>query len=165
MKRLLLPLIALMLSQAEMAAQVLQAEILIFSGRPNPTFIISDPAEIREILGAAAALPQKSALGAGDEAAEKSSLGYRGIVVTNLSATAPEVKSMVVSRTAVQITRTPAAAKPGNRTATSAAIGATIERRTDRSSALENRLLQTALKQKAIDPGLLAAITSQRGPD
>lgn len=162
MRIYLLTLFVLLLSCAEMTAQGLRAEIMIFSGRPNPVFTVTDPAEIRELLAIIKALPPRNAQLAKDDAPENSMLGYRGIAVENLSETTPELKSLVVSRNAVQITQDTTAIKPGAATTSAVASSANIERRIDTSSLLENRLLQLALKQKAIDPNLLVAINHQR---
>lgn len=171
MKTRFLSLFALVLSvsfsvaaEPTAPAESLQIEIMIFSGRPNPVFIVDDPAEIRDILGTVRSLPQTPAALAKDSSASAPVLGYRGITVRNLSRTASDVKSLVVNRSSVKVTRDNLASTKANSTTNAAAADnlAMTEIRTDSATSLENKLLELARRRGAIDPNLVAAINSQR---
>lgn len=133
----------------------MQVEILIFSGRPNPVFTLTDPTEIKEITALVSALPKAPAARA-TAGTTDSVLGYRGIAVENRSMIAPELGSLLVNRSQVQLTRK---AAPSAQTASATPVDAS-EVRLDGGAALENRLLTLARKHGAIDDALLSHITS-----
>lgn len=158
MKRLLLSVLALFLAAtaSTMAApeksppDQLVVEVLIFSGRPNPVFVVTDPREIRELTALAGALPARSPNSA-ERAAAPAQLGYRGIAVKNRSVANADVDSFVVHRSQVQVKRKFAAQAKST-------AEAAPEQRVDGNQALERRLLQLARAKGAIDDRLLAAI-------
>ena len=68
------------MSNAQLAPNALQVEVMIFSGRPNPVFTVTDPAEIREIMTLAANLPRPPALSASARlTTQPPILGYRTV--------------------------------------------------------------------------------------
>ena len=141
----------------------LQVEILIFSGRPNPVFTITDPAEIKEITALVNSLPKNSAAGAKALTDQPPALGYRGIAVGNLSKASPDLESFVVNRSNVQLNRKviPSAKISPSQTA-SAAPAETGELRVDGASILENRLLASARSRGVIDDALVSHIKNTK---
>ena len=156
---LLFTLGAVLRADSASKPDALRVEVRIFSGRPNPVFVITDPDEIRTILAQAAALPARSAVNA-EEGAKPRALGYTGIAITNLSTASSDVQSVLVHRTTVQVTRKKAG--PTKTPATAEASAAAQEVRLDSSAALENRLLGLAYGRGAIDSNLLAKINRQK---
>lgn len=125
--------------------ELLTVELLIFSGRPNPTFAVTDARVAREILATAMHLPADDAIEAGADALPESRLGYRGFMVRNHTAAFPDLGSFIAYRSAVELMG-PAGTK------------ADRARRLDTHAALENRLLAYAKKQRLLDDALLALI-------
>jgi hypothetical protein len=130
----------------------LRVEILVFSGRPNPVFTITDPIQIDGVIAAAEALPSSEA--ASSAAAERPVLGYRGIKVTNLSVDRSSVQAMQVNRTGVRIHRKSIASAKN----TAAASSSAPEARSDATGALEAQLLTLARDHGVVDDRLLAHI-------
>ena len=129
----------------------IQVEVLIFSGRPNPVFTITDPAEINEIMSLANNLPSP-AVGAANQKAAAPALGYRGIAVENLSTTLPDVQAFTVHRGHVQLHRKQnPQAKPAASDPASSGQATSTDARNDGSAALETRLLNLAHTRGAID--------------
>lgn len=128
----------------------LVVEVLVFSGRPNPVFVVSDPGEIARLAGQARGLPDRLTP-QGDNRPGAAVLGYRGIAVTNRSAHAADVESMLVRRSDVRITfRSQAGAKaPG-------------QLRFDAAEGLERSLLELARAHGAINDALLNEIQAHK---
>jgi hypothetical protein len=147
---------ALLNAQPSAATTGLRVEVMVFSGRPNPVFTITDPTQVREILNLA-----ETASGANPESsAVKQGLGYRGILVTNLSPDdTSDIQNIRVYRSAAGISRK-SATNPKNESGKSAA-NVTPETRSDNSKALEARLLAMAHSAGAIDQRLLNQITAK----
>lgn len=147
---------ALVNAQPSAATTGLRVEVVVFSGRPNPAFTITDPAQVREILNLA-----EAASGANTEgSAVKQGLGYRGIVVTNLSPDdTSDIQNIRVYRSAAEIRRK-SATNPKNEAGKSA-VNVTPEARRENSKALEARLLAMAHSTGAIDQRLLNQITAK----
>lgn len=147
---------ALLNAQPSAATTGLRVEVMVFSGRPNPVFTITDPAQVREVLNLA-----EAASGANPEgSAVKQGLGYRGILVTHLSPDdTSDIQAIRVYRSAAGIRRKPAT-NPKNEPGKSAA-SVTPEARSDHSKALEARLLAMAHSAGAIDQRLLNQITAK----
>jgi hypothetical protein len=61
----------------------LQVQWIIFSGRPDPTFAVTDPVAIREVVTMVDALPRHPTLRDNDTAI-RPQLGYRGFRITGL---------------------------------------------------------------------------------
>jgi hypothetical protein len=72
--------------RTSMAQQNLQEGLVVtvevFSGRPNPSFMITDPSEIIRLRENLVKLPALAT--AGGDFSEFGRLGYRGIIITNL---------------------------------------------------------------------------------
>lgn len=143
-------------SQPVRDTNALQVEIMIFSGRPNPVFTVTNPAEIREIMSLVNGLPRPSSYATGS-AASPSGLGYQGIVVRNRSNVGSELESFVVNRANVQFTRSQALGSKGKATDN---VLAAPEARVDSSAALERRLVALAQSKGVIDEALVAHINS-----
>ena len=156
---LLLVFASPMFAQALPTINALDVEILIYSGRPNPKFTVTDPAEIREIMGLVTGLPQPSSSATKGAETPSGGLGYQGIVVRNRSKVGAEVQSFTTRRSAVQLVRggTPAITTSA---AGAAAQPAAPEARVDSSSAIERRLLTLAQTRGVIDNVVLAHINS-----
>ena len=127
----------------------LKVEVLVFSGRPNPTFEITDPAEIKEITALLNALPRNAA--AQENAGETPVLGYRGIAVENTSSASAELRSFLVRRSNVQVSRGILTKSADGQ---ARVAGAELEVRNDGSSSLEKRLLGIAQSRGAITADL-----------
>jgi hypothetical protein len=155
MKKFALSLAALLVMvspamSAEKTPEALQVEILIFSGRPNPVFVVSDPAEIREIITLADSLPASGPA----SKTNQSKLGYTGIVVENLSTTRPDVQRFKVGHGEIDVVRKTNAATPKDAMADAAQAKA----RADGANSLETRLLSLARSKGAIDDRLVEHI-------
>jgi hypothetical protein len=144
---------ALTAAQAQ-PVKSLKVELLIFSGRPNPTYVITDQNEINEILGTAKSLPQNDQLKAGDSGLPEPKLGYQGFKVTNLSDDSTEIKSFQVHGSAVQL-----AVVSG--TAGKKAM-AQQSPRVDRGNALESKLLSHGKEKGVIDDKLIELIEANK---
>jgi hypothetical protein len=140
---------------ADQKPEALQVEVLIFSGRPNPVFIVSDPAEIREIVSLAESLP-----GSPEAKASHPILGYNGIVVENLSTTLPDVQQFKVGRGDIDIVRKPGA--QSRKAAPTATDASQAKVRRDGANSLETRLLSLARSKGAIDDRLLEHINRSK---
>ncbi|MFT3870317.1 MAG: hypothetical protein QM715_17855 [Nibricoccus sp.] len=157
MKKLFFSLFLIVSALPTMNAQnsaspaALRVEILVFSGRPNPVFTLTDPAQIDNILATAEALPSSQA--ASSTATERPTLGYTGIRVTNLSVNRASIQDMQVGRAGVRINRKPAALGKA-----AAARVNPPEVRNDATGALETQLLALARDHGAIDDHLLARL-------
>ena len=132
----------------------LRIELKLFSGRPNPTFDVTNPDEIKQIMQLTQALPKNTALAA---SAEVSKLGYTGIVIANDSSISPELESVTVNHNNVQV----------NINSTKAAGGLSVvssgrQVREDAGWALENYLLQLARTRGVIDDNLVQVIKRTR---
>jgi hypothetical protein len=137
---------------------VLKVELLVYSGRPNPTFLITDQKEIREIMGLANSLPHKQDLKQGESAMPHPKLGYQGFIVTNATAISPEIKSFAVNGSAVQLSLAPAA--------TSAMAGGqgalTHAAKVDAGNSLESKLLSQVTSQGIVDEKTLEFIENSK---
>lgn len=132
----------------------LKVELLIFSGRPNPSFVITDQNEINNILGTAKNLPQNDQLKAGKSALPESKLGYQGFKVTNLSDDSTEVESFRVHGSAVQLAVVSSAADKKAVVQQSA--------RLDHGNSLESKLLSHGKETGVIDEKLLELIEASK---
>jgi hypothetical protein len=142
-----------MMAQAETTKkETLKVELLVFSGRPNPTFAISDEKEIQEILSLAKNLPQRQ-LKSGESALPTPKLGYQGFIVTNNTTTSPEIKSFVVNGSSVELALNSAGAK-------TAARGVVVEQsaRADTYNALQSKLLSHAKETGIANDEMVQAI-------
>lgn len=129
-------------------SRALEVTLLVFSGRPNPVFTITDPSEIKEILALAAALPRHSKQ-MSDDAVIPPRLGYQGIAVKNLSGESPDIAGFLVNRATVQLKRH--ASRAANSADGPAGASAASESRVDSKSALERRLVTLARQRGVID--------------
>ncbi len=132
----------------------LKVELLIFSGRPNPTFVITDQNEINDILGTAKSLPQNDQLKAGSSALPEPKLGYQGFKVTNLSDDSTEITSFQVHGAQVQLAVV--SGTPGKRAMTLQSP------RLDRGNALESKLLSQGKEKGVIDDKLIELIDASK---
>ena len=144
-------------AQAEETMKALKVEMLVFSGRPNPTFLITDKQQIKDILGLAKSLPKNKAVKDGESGLPESKLGYQGFVVTNQSAIAPEIKSFVVHGSAVQLALMPTGSAKG-----AAKAGVEQAALIDSGTSLENKLLSHVKSEGIVDDKLLEFIDSSK---
>jgi hypothetical protein len=125
----------------------LRVELMVFSGRENPSFRIDDAREVAAILQTASTLPRNPALKETERPLPPSRLGYQGFLIINDSAIVPALKSFIVYGPAVQLAFEP----PG--------AGA---HRTDAGMELEQRLLAHAQRHKLLDEAMLDMIRQAR---
>jgi hypothetical protein len=119
-----------------------EVEVLLYSGRPNPTFVVTDEAEIRSLVALARTLPASASA-----AANPAALGYHGLKLRNRSAVATDIDAIDVRGSAVAIT----------------AAGATHpELHGDATGALEKRLLALAQAHGALPPRVAAQLGVNR---
>lgn len=90
------------LSHAAKQVDALQIEVLLYSGRANPVFILSDNAEISAILALAGDLPQSKVIGGGVLDLHPL-LGYSGLRIENLSSARSDIESFEVGRGAATL--------------------------------------------------------------
>ena len=134
-------------AQAKPPQQALRVTYLVYSGRPNPTVTVTDPAQVRAIeekLASARASKLRAESDAGD-----SILGYNGILVERVGA-APTASGFVVKR---DVLRVEGSAEKSD--ASAAAPVATVSRS---ASDLEALLLSVGREQGVLDAALLSAI-------
>lgn len=128
----------------------LKIDVLLFSGRPDPSFTITDGALIRQIVSVFEALPTHPTLTDKDSALPPQ-LGYRGFRVTPTGMSG--ITSFDVYGTAVEVISVPASG------------GAPIKSfRFDTNAALEQLLFQIARAQGAVpNDGPPTTITAEVG--
>ena len=131
---------------------LLLVEISIFSGRPNPKFLITDPLIIREIMEFAGdVLPKHPTLKDDDEnAAPSGGLGYSGFLIENVSSLAPEVESIWVYRANVLLHKRSTKNPTGK---------LTNDFRIDADVKLEQRLIRFLKEKKIVKETLIREIT------
>jgi hypothetical protein len=137
-------------AQAEAPQKGLRITYLVFSGRPNPSVVVTDPAQVRAIEERLAV-----ALAPGLRAAPQAAhpvLGYNGILIERLGG-APASSRFVVRRDVLQVEG--AAEKSGSSAASEPAI-AVSKTLVD----LETLLLSLGREQGALEEGVLAVIQS-----
>jgi hypothetical protein len=117
----------------------LHVHIVMFSGREDPKFVITDPKEIAELLGGIRALPAHPSL-RGDAALPLPMFGFRGVMLANHSNQHGEVTLVHVYRNAVEVVE---------KAAGSPAIARNI--RVESSGTLEARLVSMA-KARGVFP-------------
>jgi hypothetical protein len=147
MKQFLLRFMALAKRVCAPADRPLAVELLIYSGRPNPTFVIIDGKTVREILAMANNLPVDKASAGGAAALPPSRLGYQGFRVHTEAATLPHRDAFLVFHATVQLVAV-AGSKPA------------CAHRIDARVALEGKLVALAKSARIVDDSLLALITS-----
>lgn len=133
-------------AQAKPPQQALRVTYLVFSGRPNPTVTVTDPAQVRAIeekLASARASKLRA------EPAGDSILGYNGILVERIG-DAPTAPGFVVKR---DVLRAEGSAEKSD--ASAAAPVATVSRS---ASDLEALLLSLGREQGVLDAALLSVI-------
>jgi hypothetical protein len=133
-------------AQAKPPQQALRVTYLVFSGRPNPTVTVTDPAQVRAIeekLASARASKLRA------EPAGEFILGYNGILIERVGA-APTASGFVVKR---DVLRVEGSAEKSD--ASAAAPVATVSRS---ASDLEALLLSVGREQGVLDAALLSAI-------
>lgn len=148
---------AVMGAQAGETMKALKVEMMVYSGRPNPTFLITDKQQIKEILALAKSLPKNKAVKDGESALPEPKLGYQGFVVTNRSAIAPEVRGFVVNGSAVQLELMPAGSAKG-----ASKVGAEQAALVDTAAALESKLMQHVKAERIVDDELLESIDAAK---
>lgn len=131
----------------------LKVEILINSGLPNPSFAITDPHEIKEILATAKQLPANSQVNAEGDGLPAPRLGYNGLLVTNQSGESTELKTIHVRGPSVAV----ASAAPGL-----AKAKRLVSNRDDHRHALEDKLLTRGKQMGYINEDLSQRIESER---
>ncbi|MGE5340552.1 MAG: hypothetical protein ACM3SY_03635 [Candidatus Omnitrophota bacterium] len=114
----------------------LKVTIMVFSGRPNPTFTITDPDVIDKITQIVSGLPQNLQ----GSPATRPTLGYCGIRVENFSEKLPKLQSFSVYQSNVRLTNKGVQGKPGME-----------ELRADTNLELQRFLIDYARKEGIID--------------
>ncbi|MQA37087.1 hypothetical protein [Rugamonas aquatica] len=142
-------------AQAGEIVKALKVELLVFSGRPNPTFVVTDPVQIKEILALAKNLPKKKGVSASDTDQPEPKLGYQGFIVTNNSDVSSDIKSFAVHGSNVHLALVTGAKEAGKSAVVQAAA-------VDADSALENKLLAQGQKTGAVDDKLLEFIENSK---
>lgn len=99
---ILLTLINLNAQNTEKNENKLQVTIMIFSGRPDPTFSITDENVIKRLEGMLSNL-SRSQSKFKENTVIPSILGYRGIRVENKSSFLPEIESFSVHKSDVEL--------------------------------------------------------------
>jgi hypothetical protein len=124
----------------------LKVELMIFSGRPNPSFVIGDPAVIRQVVAILEATPPHPTLTASDSVSP-GRLGYNGYFVTPTGMNG--VESFIVYGNTIEVW--PAA---------SSTASPTRSFRFDADAKLEQLLSQLARADAAIGQLAPAAVIS-----
>lgn len=122
----------------------LTVTIMIFSGRPNPTFTIKDESIISHISGTLSKMPNTEKCNG--LTLSPSILGYQGILVENTSDMMPEIESFIVRHANVELK---------NKNATQNILD-------DFAAELEDYLIQLAQEQGVLDQNLVNVIKTQK---
>jgi hypothetical protein len=85
--------------------QGLVVHLMVYSGVPDPYFVITDPATIASILSAISGLPGNSAFTSQSQSIVPGILGYKGFHVVNFSGTYPSIASFNVYGRNLEIRR------------------------------------------------------------
>lgn len=117
-----------------------EVEILIFSGRPNPVFTVTNPGEVQSLVAAVKSL---TVAPVDTSSITRGGLGYRGIAVRHLADT--EISSFLVRHSTVLVN-------------TGLGGVAMAQGRADAGRALEAQLLALAQSHGALDASLAAHI-------
>ncbi|USX17855.1 hypothetical protein NHH82_18435 [Oxalobacteraceae bacterium OTU3REALA1] len=142
-------------AQAGEIVKSLKVELLVFSGRPNPTFVVTDPAQIREILALAKDLPQKKSAALGEESQPEPKLGYQGFVVTNNSDISSDIKSFMVHGSDVRLALVTGSKQAGKSSVVRA-------EGIDSDAKLENKLLAHVKNNGVVDEKVLEFIENSK---
>lgn len=124
----------------------LNVSVLVFSGRPNPSFVITDSAVIEEITDALKQLPAHPTLRDNASIGQPGQLGYRGFRVENTSMFATDIASFSVYRSDVEVLKPGAIIK---------------EFHVDAAAAIERRLIELAETRNIMAENVLAHIKDQ----
>ena len=122
----------------------LKVTIMIFSGRPNPTFTITDQSIITKIKDSLGKMPKNEKF-CGDTVSP-AILGFKGILVENSSELLPDMDSVVVHHSKVEFK---------NKNTTKNFLE-------DYALELQDLLVQQALEKGAIDMNLADHIKNQK---
>jgi hypothetical protein len=133
---------------AETKVDALRVSISVFSGRPDPVFLITDTKLIKEIITMAMSLPTDNTFSG--ETVIPSTLGYRGVVIDNVSKVEPDVQEILVNGANVELHRS------------TATKGLSKEFRLDSGAKLEARLFELAVVAKVVRPGFFQAIKAEK---
>ena len=133
---------------AETKVDALRVSISVFSGRPDPVFLITDPKLIGEVITMATSFPIDKAFSG--ESVIPNLLGYRGVVIDNVSTRNPDIEEILVNGVNVELHRS------------TATKGLYKEFRLDTGATLEKRLFDLAVAAKVVRPGFLQAIKAEK---
>jgi hypothetical protein len=125
----------------------LKVTVLVFSGRPNPSFVITDPAVIKEITDALKQLPIHPKFRGNDSIRRPGQLGYRGFHVENTAAFAIDIQSFSVYRSDIELSKPGAMMK---------------EFHIDAAAAIERRLIELAETNNIMAESVLAHIKNRQ---
>jgi len=148
MKKIICAFIAIALMATSVlirAAQPLKPErglhisVMVFSGREDPKFIVTDPKEIAEILSAVRGLPAHGSLNS-DSSLPHPMFGFRGVTIQNFSSITPELGFVHIYGTDVEMIES-----------SPASSAKTKSFRLDNTGALQQRLLNIA-RAKGVYP-------------
>lgn len=131
----------------EKPAKNMKVTIMIYSGRPDPTFTITDENTIKKIEKLLSTLPKNDKFNDPKETVSPSVLGYKGILVENYSDLMPDLEYIVVHHANVEL-----------KSKTVTETSKVKEFRSDNSKNFEDTLLQEALNQGCIDSKLVDLI-------
>jgi hypothetical protein len=121
----------------------LKVTIMIYSGRPDPTFMITDGNTIQKIEKLLSTLPKNEKYNDPKETVSPNVLGYNGILVENFSDFMPDLEYIVVHHANIEL-------KNKNVTENTKIK----EFRSDNSKNFEDTLLQEALTHGCINQKL-----------
>lgn len=135
---------------AALVTQSLTVEVLIYSGRPNPAFTITDPGEIREISALIEGLPKAGTAGASSSKSAPK-LGYQGIAVRSHYQALPSLESFSVRHTQIDVFRSATSVRAASVAIEPASKAAEL---IDAPKRLETRLLELAKAKGALTEAL-----------
>lgn len=142
-------------AQAGEIVKSLKVELLVFSGRPNPTFVVTDPVQIKEILALAKNLPQKKGAGSSETVQPEPKLGYQGFIVTNNSDISSDIKSFEVHGSDVHLALAGGSKQAGKSSVVHA-------EGIDSDATLENKLLSHVKNNGLVDEKVLEFIENSK---
>jgi len=124
--------------EIEKPVKGLKVTILVYSGRPNPTYTTTDENFIKKIDSALKSKPKNKNFK--DKTVSPSVLGYNGILVENFSDSMPDLEYFLVFRSNVELKNK----KPTEK-------GVPIEILEDSASELQDMLVREAKARGIID--------------
>lgn len=135
-------------NQPGKASKGLKVTVMIYSGRPNPTFMITDKDVIEKIKKSLTDMPNNSKVK--EDTVSPAVLGYKGILVENFSDEMIDTESFLVFHSNVEVKSKQAAESTEK------------NMKEDNSLGLQDMLIREAQNRNAIDQKMIDQIYKKK---